>query len=60
AHQPASRGALIIPAHAGERGDPAATYTTPWDMITYFEESGFARPAVPSAGFHGFLRGTHR
>ncbi|RVM02875.1 hypothetical protein CN121_29185, partial [Sinorhizobium meliloti] len=32
-HQPASRGALIIPAHAGERGDPAATYTTPWDMI---------------------------
>ena len=25
-HQPASRGALIIPAHAGERGDqPSAT-----------------------------------
>lgn len=21
------------PAHAGEGGDPAATYTTPWDMI---------------------------
>lgn len=23
----------IIRAHAGERGDPAATYTTRWDMI---------------------------
>ncbi|MER9337942.1 hypothetical protein NKJ06_28920, partial [Mesorhizobium sp. M0293] len=30
---PAGSGALISPAHAGERGDQAVSYTTPWDMI---------------------------
>ncbi|MBB4232961.1 hypothetical protein GGD56_006861 [Rhizobium mongolense] len=33
-HQPARRGALIIPANAGEHGGQAVCYTTSHDAIT--------------------------
>ncbi|MER8370474.1 hypothetical protein, partial [Mesorhizobium sp. M1378] len=37
-----SRGTLISPALAGERGDQAVSYTTPWDTIAVI----FDRPFV--------------
>jgi hypothetical protein len=52
-HQPASRGALINPANAGEHGDQVGSYTTPWDarvsMSTWqLRNNLFTCMAVPS------------